>query len=92
MAAESPLKRERTLLQKEVRQESSIRDLGQDNPPEDKKDDPKTLSTPQKTGIAATGIVFMCCSFLCPCFYRKRKATALTVLEKDPNSSEYKFI
>lgn len=30
----------------------------------------------------------MGCGLLCPCFYRKRKATAHTVLSKEPNSSE----
>ncbi|XP_054807020.1 calmodulin-binding receptor-like cytoplasmic kinase 3 [Prosopis cineraria] len=44
----------------------------------------KPLSTP-KVGIVASGVLFVCCVFLCPCFYGKRqKATA----SKDPNSMD----
>jgi len=86
LAADSPLKPERSLLQKEVREESPSHDLSQDTPKE------KTLSPPYKAGIGAAGVIVMCCTFLCPCLYKKKKATTHTVLEKDPKSSESKMI
>lgn len=39
-----------------------------------------------KVGIAASG-AFLCCVFLCPCFYGKRQKAA-DHASKDPNSSE----
>lgn len=53
--------------------------------------DSKTLSTPKKVGVVAAGAVLACCLFICPCFYKKRKNTAHSVLEKDPNSSRSIF-
>jgi hypothetical protein len=91
LAAGFPLKRERNLLQKEGREESTSHDPSQDTPKE-KKDDPETLSTPYKAGLAVAGVVVMCCGFLCPCLYKKRKPATHTVLEKDPNSRESKMI
>ncbi|KAJ8753208.1 hypothetical protein K2173_017802 [Erythroxylum novogranatense] len=44
------------------------------------------ISTSKKIGIAATGIVVMCCNFLCPCFCAKRRPTTHAVLSKDLNS------
>ena len=87
MAGDSPLKPERSLLQKEVREESTSQDT-----PKEKKDDPETLSPTYKAGIGAAGVLVMCCTFLCPCLYKKKKATPNTVLEKDPKSSESKMI
>ncbi|KAL9339662.1 hypothetical protein Peur_068677 [Populus x canadensis] len=83
--ADFPLKRERNLLQKEGREESTSHDFSQDTSKE-KKYDPETLSTPYKAGLAVAGVVVMCCGFLCPCLYKKRKPATHTVLEKDPNS------
>jgi len=91
LAADFPLKRERNLLQKEGREESTSHGLSQDTPKE-KKGDPETLSTPYKAGLAVAGVVVMCCGFLCPCLYKKRKPATHTVLEKDPNSRESKMI
>ncbi|KAG6739964.1 hypothetical protein POTOM_057590 [Populus tomentosa] len=85
--ADFPLKRERNLLQKEGREESTSQDT-----PKEKKDDPETLSTPYKAGFAVAGIVVMCCGFLCPCLYKKRKPATSTVVEEDPNSRESKMI
>lgn len=42
-----------------------------------------------KVGIFASA-VFVCCVFLCPCFYRKRQ-NATAAMSKDPNSSELMF-
>ncbi|KAJ6296297.1 hypothetical protein OIU78_024194 [Salix suchowensis] len=84
--ADFPLRRERNLLQQKEREEPSNYDLGRDTPKG--KDDPETLSTPYKAGLAVAGVVVLCCGILCPCLYKKRKATTHTVLEKDPNSSE----
>lgn len=92
LAADSPLKPERSLLQKEVREESTSHDRSQDTSKEKKDDDPETLSPIYKAGIGAAGVVVMCCTFLCPCLYKKKKATPNTVLEKDPKSSESKMI
>ncbi|KAJ7957677.1 Kinase family protein [Quillaja saponaria] len=47
----------------------------------------KYPSTP-KLVIVAGGIMFACCAFLCPCVYRKRKATTHAVLAMDPNSTD----
>ncbi|XP_011020207.1 PREDICTED: calmodulin-binding receptor-like cytoplasmic kinase 3 isoform X1 [Populus euphratica] len=80
--ADSPLKPERSLLQKEVREESTSHDLSQDTSKE------KTLSPPYKAGIGAAGVLVMCCTFLCPCLYKTKKATTHTVLEKDPKSTD----
>ncbi|KAF9662854.1 hypothetical protein SADUNF_Sadunf18G0097600 [Salix dunnii] len=85
--ADFPLRRERNLLQKKEREEPSSHDFGRDTPKE-KKDDPKTLSTPYKAGLAVAGVVVLCCGFLCPCLYKKRKATTHNVLEKDPDSMD----
>uniref|UniRef100_A0A6N2N6Y7 non-specific serine/threonine protein kinase n=1 Tax=Salix viminalis TaxID=40686 RepID=A0A6N2N6Y7_SALVM len=84
--ADFPLRRERNLLQQKEREEPSNHDPGRDTPKG--KDDPETLSTPCKAGLAVAGVVVLCCGILCPCLYKKRKATTHTVLEKDPNSSE----
>ncbi|XP_048227797.1 calmodulin-binding receptor-like cytoplasmic kinase 3 isoform X2 [Ricinus communis] len=74
-----PLNQGRKILQK---------DVGQDIPPKKKKDDPMSFSTPKQVGIVATGIVVISCGLLCPCFYRKRKATSHDVLAKDPISMD----
>ncbi|KAJ6731871.1 NODULATION RECEPTOR KINASE-LIKE PROTEIN [Salix purpurea] len=84
--ADFPLRRERNLLQQKEREEPSNHDPGRDTPKG--KDDPETLSTPYKAGLAVAGVVVLCCGILCPCLYKKRKATTHTVLEKDPNSMD----
>ncbi|XP_062147994.1 calmodulin-binding receptor-like cytoplasmic kinase 3 isoform X3 [Alnus glutinosa] len=48
----------------------------------------RSLPTPAIAGLATTGVVVGFCIFLCACFQRKRKATAHTVLAKDPNSTD----
>ncbi|XP_028760776.1 calmodulin-binding receptor-like cytoplasmic kinase 3 [Neltuma alba] len=43
---------------------------------------------PSKVGIVASGVLLVCCVFLCPCFYGKRqKGTAHAGPSKDPNST-----
>ncbi|OMO73159.1 hypothetical protein CCACVL1_17432 [Corchorus capsularis] len=67
------------------------RKLLQEPPKEDEKADqrPKGYSVPAKVGMAAAaGLFLTCCVFICPCLFRKRRADAHTVLEKDPNSMD----
>ncbi|KAJ6759031.1 hypothetical protein OIU74_025651 [Salix koriyanagi] len=52
--ADFPLRRERNLLQQKEREEPSNHDPGRDTPKG--KDDPKTLSTPYKAGLAVAGV------------------------------------
>lgn len=63
-------------------------DVGQNFHHREEHNDSGPLLTTKKVGIAATGLFIMTCALLCPCFYKKRKATAHTVLAKDPNSSK----
>ncbi|KAF7806444.1 calmodulin-binding receptor-like cytoplasmic kinase 3 [Senna tora] len=72
-----PLKAGRKLLQK---------DLSNNSTSQDHQNVSKPLSTPQ-VGMFASGAFLVCCAFLCPCIYgKRRKATAHTVLTKDSNS------
>ncbi|XP_022755189.1 calmodulin-binding receptor-like cytoplasmic kinase 3 [Durio zibethinus] len=48
----------------------------------------KRYSASTKVGIAAAGTFLTFCVFICPCLYRKRRATAHTVLARDPNSMD----
>ncbi|KAH9805334.1 calmodulin-binding receptor-like cytoplasmic kinase 3 [Citrus sinensis] len=75
-------------LQKEVKEEPKTHDAGQNFHPREEKNYSGSLSTTKKVGIAATGLFVMSCALLCPCFYKKRKATAHTVLARDPNSMD----
>ncbi|KDP30237.1 hypothetical protein JCGZ_17019 [Jatropha curcas] len=84
--ADLTLKRGRKVLEKKVKGQSKIYDTGEDIPQKKKNNDSTTFSTSKQVGIIATGIVAMSCGLLCPCFYRKRKATSHTVLSKDPIS------
>lgn len=38
--------------------------------------------------MGGSGILILCCGFLCPCFHTRKKDTAHTVL-KDPSSSKF---
>lgn len=92
-AAKLSFKTGRKMLQKEGREEPKgpkSHDGGQ-NIHHRGKNDPESLSTTKKVGAAATGVIFLSCALLCPCFYRKRKATEHAVLSKDPNSSESSY-
>uniref|UniRef100_A0A2P2LPT6 non-specific serine/threonine protein kinase n=1 Tax=Rhizophora mucronata TaxID=61149 RepID=A0A2P2LPT6_RHIMU len=82
------LKQGRKLLQNKVREEPTVHYNGHNVPAEEKKNDSLTISNPKKVGILATAIVAMCCGFLCPCFYAKRKAADRSVVAKDPNSMD----
>ncbi|CAN1290170.1 Calmodulin-binding receptor-like cytoplasmic kinase 3 [Linum perenne] len=70
-------KKTRKLLQKELNETST----------EAKASDHYTTFT-EHIGIIATGIVAMCCGVLCPCIYKRRKATSHNVLSKDQVSTE----
>ncbi|KAG5226056.1 kinase family protein [Salix suchowensis] len=85
--ADFPLRRERNLLQQKEREEPSNHDPGRDTPKG--KDDPKTLSTPYKAGLAVAGVVVLCCGILCPCLYKKRKATTHTSYRVPPSPSRF---
>lgn len=74
-----PLKAGRKLLKKDSNTESK--------PQGDSKPIPVHV-----VGISAGGALFACCLVLCPCFFKRRKATSHAVLSKDPNSSELMFL
>ncbi|XP_038711454.1 calmodulin-binding receptor-like cytoplasmic kinase 3 isoform X2 [Tripterygium wilfordii] len=86
--AELPSREGRKLMQKNVREELTTHDIGRTAQPDKEKNDSRFLSTPQNVGIIASGAFVVCCAFLCPCFYRKRKATAHAVLANDPSSTD----
>uniref|UniRef100_A0A5B6YHN6 non-specific serine/threonine protein kinase n=1 Tax=Davidia involucrata TaxID=16924 RepID=A0A5B6YHN6_DAVIN len=85
---EFPLKAGRKFLQNVVREESTRHDFGQTSQPSENKNAYKSLLTPKKLSMAASGIFVLCCSLLCPCFRKSRKETAHTVLAKDPSSMD----
>lgn len=68
-------------MQKELRDESTFH-RGED------KNTFESLSTTKKVGIASGGALLVCCVFLCPCFYKKRREAAHNVLDEDVNSSK----
>ncbi|WVZ10330.1 hypothetical protein V8G54_014860 [Vigna mungo] len=70
-----PLKAGRKLLKKDSNTESK--------PQGDSKPNPAHV-----VGISAGGALFACCLVLCPCFFKRRKATSHAVLSKDPNSMD----
>ncbi|XP_059637878.1 calmodulin-binding receptor-like cytoplasmic kinase 3 isoform X2 [Cornus florida] len=80
---ELSLKAGSKFLQKVVREESASHNF-------DRKSQPsgcKSLLTPKKlTAMAVPGIFVLCCSFLCPCFHKRRKETGHDVLSKNPSS------
>lgn len=78
----------RKILQKEVKEVLKTHDVGQIFHHREEHNDSGPLLTTKRVGIAATGLFIMTCALLCPCFYKKRKATAHTVLAKDPNSMD----
>lgn len=83
-SAQLAFRRGRKILQKEI--SGHVNDQT-DNSGELKKD-AQVLPTSKIVGIAATGLIFMSCALICPCFFRKRRATAHTVLAKEPNSMD----
>ncbi|KAG6724026.1 hypothetical protein I3842_03G237900 [Carya illinoinensis] len=72
----------RKLSQKEVKEGQGNRH--QKNRPNGHK----RRLTPRIAGMAGTGVVVLCCVFLCACFQRKKKATSHTVLAKEPHSMD----
>lgn len=53
-----------------------------------KNDDKKSTFKTKYLIIGGSGILILCCSFLCPCFRTRKKDTAHTVLVKEPNSMD----
>ncbi|XP_044471149.1 calmodulin-binding receptor-like cytoplasmic kinase 3 isoform X2 [Mangifera indica] len=84
--ARLPYKVGRKILQKD--REELETDGKQTSHLTDDNTDTKSLLTGNKVGVAAAGFVFLSCALVCPCLYRKRKATAHTVLSKDLNSMD----
>ncbi|CAN1824744.1 Calmodulin-binding receptor-like cytoplasmic kinase 3 [Linum perenne] len=81
------LKKSRKLLQKELKDTSAGYKDGKDSAPKHRVKDSDTISM-KHIGVIATGIVAMCCGVLCPCIYKRRKASSHTVLSKDPVSMD----
>ncbi|XP_044464242.1 calmodulin-binding receptor-like cytoplasmic kinase 3 isoform X2 [Mangifera indica] len=86
-AAELPYKSRRKILQKDKRE--PMKHGEQPSLPAERKSKPKSVSTPQKVGIAVAGIFLVCFAVICPCLFRRNKATAHTVLSKDLNSEDF---
>ncbi|CAN1215688.1 Calmodulin-binding receptor-like cytoplasmic kinase 3 [Linum perenne] len=81
------LKKSRKLLQKELKDTSAGYKDGKDSAPKHRVKDTDTISM-KHIGVIATGIVALCCGVLCPCIYKRRKASSHTVLSKDPVSMD----
>ncbi|BFG40155.1 hypothetical protein CerSpe_264290 [Prunus speciosa] len=71
----------RKLLQKESRDKSTSYDT-------EEKNGFASVSKTQKVGMAVGAMSLLCCVFMCPCFYKKRREAAHKVLAKDPNSMD----
>lgn len=53
------------------------------------KETKKSVFRTKYMAMGGTGMLFLCCSFICPCFFRsKRKDTDDAALVKDSNSRE----
>lgn len=70
----------RKLLQKESRDKSTSYDR-------EEKNGLASVSVTKKVGMAVGAMSLLCCVFMCPCFYKKRREAVHKVLAKDPNSS-----
>lgn len=73
-------------MERESLDESTVYD--HNNFSREDKNDSVFLSSPKNVGLAASGAFLLCCVLLCPCFYKKRKETAETVLAKELNLSK----
>ncbi|PQQ08617.1 calmodulin-binding receptor-like cytoplasmic kinase 3 [Prunus yedoensis var. nudiflora] len=71
----------RKLLQKESRDKSTSYDR-------EEKNGFASVSKTKKVGMAVGAMSLLCCVFMCPCFYKKRREAAHKVLAKDPNSMD----
>ncbi|XP_010533122.1 PREDICTED: calmodulin-binding receptor-like cytoplasmic kinase 3 isoform X2 [Tarenaya hassleriana] len=70
----------RNLLGRRVLQEKS----GEDS----RKHRAELLSYPVKAGMAAGGLLLVCCAIVCPCLHKEKKAKAHEVLGKESNPGE----
>lgn len=85
---ELPLNPGRKFLHKLAREDSARHNFLENSQPNEEKDAQKSLVTPKNIAVAASGMLVLCCSFLCPCFRARRKQTTHTVLSKDLNSMD----
>jgi len=85
---ELPLNPGRKFLHKLAREDSARHNFLETSQPNEEKDAQKSLVTPKNIAVAASGMLVLCCSFLCPCFRARRKQTTHTVLSKDINSMD----
>ncbi|KAI5320653.1 PREDICTED: calmodulin-binding receptor [Prunus dulcis] len=77
----SHLRTGRKLLQKESRDKSTSNDR-------EEKNRVASVTMTKKVGMAVGAMSLLCCVFMCPCFYKKRREAAHKVLAKDPNSMD----
>ncbi|TXG61885.1 hypothetical protein EZV62_013248 [Acer yangbiense] len=77
---ETPFKGGRKILQKVVGEDPKTRDINHPGS--------RWNSGPKKVGLVAGGILVMSCALICPCIYKRRKATSHAVLSKDLNSTD----
>lgn len=90
IADELPLKDGRNPLNKPNSKEYERRNL-QSSVPNQKEDAHESQLTPTTLAIAApAGFLIICCSFLCPCLWARRKRTEHSVLSKDMHSSKWR--
>ncbi|KAF8034848.1 hypothetical protein BT93_C1006 [Corymbia citriodora subsp. variegata] len=72
----------RKFLQTEV----SVDKVDEQSQEKEEKKSRNFLSTNKSISFAVPGVLALSCVLVCPCFYRKRKESAHTVLPKDLNS------
>ncbi|KAI6681558.1 hypothetical protein NL676_035439 [Syzygium grande] len=72
----------RKFLQTEV----SVHKVDEQSHEKEQKKSPNFLLTHKSVSLVVPGILALSCVLACPCFYRKRKEAAHTVLPKDLNS------
>lgn len=61
---------------------------GEEHESERTKGDQESLFRTKYLVMGGSGILILCCSYLCPCFRSRKKETAHTVLAKEPSSMD----
>lgn len=62
--------------------------VGEERESKRTKGDQESLFRTKYLVMGGSGILILCCSFLCPCFRSRRKETSHTVLAKEPSSMD----